>query len=103
MNFLCEKWPGGLFGFLLIVTLAVKTVFSAITIHASGSINKLLATGDKGVAARTDFHSDIFFGRTGLNFIPAGTPDGRLVILGMYFLLHAGSTSNQRYHLYLAF
>jgi hypothetical protein len=51
-------------------------------------IHQFLFAGKKGMALRTNFHANVFFGGPHLNGITAGTLDGRWSILWMNIFFH---------------
>ena len=59
----------------------------------TAGIHHLLLTGVEGVALGAHLHADVLLGRTSLNHVAAGAPDGGLLIIGMNSCLHCIFTS----------
>jgi len=60
-------------------------VFLRESLDAPGGVDKLLFTGEKGMTARANFHSQrvAFDGRTRRESVPAGAMHGNWVIVGV--------------------
>jgi hypothetical protein len=57
--------------------------------YTTAGVNQLLSAGKEGVAAGADVNTDIFFGGTGFNGVPASTFDGGRFIFRMDSLFHS--------------
>ncbi len=65
----------------------LKTLLESV--NTSADVNKLLLTGEEGVALRADFNVDIAaLGGSGLVGCAASALDGYFVIFGMYSSFH---------------
>jgi hypothetical protein len=58
-------------------------VFFSEPLDTAGRIHQLLFAGKKRVAFGTNFHADVFFRRSNLNNVAAGTLDGGFGIIRM--------------------
>jgi hypothetical protein len=65
-----------------------QPIFFLETFHPSGGIDQFLLAREKGMAARTNFHGDLFFVGLGADLIAAGTLDDRIDILRMNPFFH---------------
>ncbi len=64
----------------------VEALFESI--YTSAGVNKLLLTGIERMTFRTNFNTNIFTGRSGLNHLAASTGDCRFLIIGMDTFFH---------------
>jgi hypothetical protein len=55
---------------------------------ATGGIDQLLLTGEKGMTFRANLEMDLRFRRAGLESLTAGALDNRLNVIRMYVCLH---------------
>jgi hypothetical protein len=65
-----------------------QPIFFLETFHPSGRIDQFLLAREKGMAAGTNFHGDLFLDGLGADLIAAGTLDDRIDILRMNTLFH---------------
>jgi hypothetical protein len=63
-------------------------VFFPEPFYAARRIDELLLAGKKRVAGGTNFHLDVFYGRTGLDNIPAGAGYRCFFIFRMNLVSH---------------
>ncbi len=84
----------GVFGLGFWLIILVQSVFSTEALNTSGGVNQFLPSGKERVAIGTNFHSDVFNRRSGLNHTPAGTSDRRVKILRMYLRFHFITSSS---------
>lgn len=64
-----------------LLALHTETLFE--TINTSTGINQLLFAGIERVAFGTNFHADVFAGRTGMDYLAASARDRCVNVLGM--------------------
>lgn len=69
-------------------TLLIHAVALLKHIDAPAGIDELLLTREKRMAFGANFHVNILLRGSGLNHIPAGAGNCRLLILGMNVFLH---------------
>jgi hypothetical protein len=66
---------------LLVLLRAIVT--SVETINTAAGVNQLLFAGIERVAFGTNFHADVFAGRTGMDYLAASARDRCVNVLGM--------------------
>jgi len=58
------------------------------TIYTSAGIHEFLLAREKRMALGANFNTDVALGRTGFDYLAAGTSDSSLLIVGMDSFLH---------------
>jgi hypothetical protein len=73
------------------------SVFLRETLNAPGGVDKLLFSGEKGMATRANFHSQrvALYGRTRLEIVPAGAMHRNSVIVGVNAGFHGVSNPSR--------
>jgi hypothetical protein len=65
-----------------------QPIFFLETFHPARGIDQFLLAREKGMAAGTNLHRDLFLDRSGTDLIAAGAPDYRIDVLRMNPFFH---------------